>query len=61
MKREEIIELMKDVYTSSEAAEFLNISCQRLNQLVHDKKIMPIKEFMQENIYNEIPLDEVII
>lgn len=26
-----------------------------------DKKIMPIKEFMQENIFNEIPLDEVII
>ena len=34
---------MKDVFTSSEAAEFLNISTQRLNQLVHENKIVPIK------------------
>lgn len=43
MDRNEILELMKDVYTSSEAAEYLNISTQRLNQLVHDKRIEPIK------------------
>lgn len=43
MDRSEILELMKDVYTSSEAAEYLNISTQRLNQLVHDKRIEPIK------------------
>ena len=43
MDRKEILELMKDVYTSSEAAEYLNISTQRLNQLVHDKRIEPIK------------------
>lgn len=43
MDRKEILELMKDVYTSSEAAEYLNISTQRLNQLVHDKRIQPIK------------------
>ena len=43
MNRQEIETLMKDVYTSSEAAEYLNISTQRLNQLVHDKRIVPIK------------------
>ena len=44
MNRQDIVELMKDVYTSSEAAEYLNISTQRLNQLVHDKRIVPIKK-----------------
>lgn len=43
MNRSEIVEIMKDVYTSSEAAEYLNISTQCLHQLVHDKKIEPIK------------------
>ena len=43
MNRQEIEALMKDVYTSSEAAEYLNISTQSLNQLVHDKRIVPIK------------------
>lgn len=43
MNRQDIIELMKDIYTSSEAAEYLGISSQRLNQLVHDKRIEPIK------------------
>lgn len=43
MDRKEIEMLMKDVFTSSEAAEFLNISTQRLNQLVHENKIVPIK------------------
>ena len=43
MDRKEIEMLMKDVFTSSEAAEFLNISNQRLNQLVHENKLVPIK------------------
>lgn len=43
MDRNKILELMKDVYTLSEAAKYLNISTQRLNQLVHDKRIEPIK------------------
>lgn len=43
MDRKEIEMLMKDVFTSSEAAEFLNISTQRLNQLVHENKLVPIK------------------
>lgn len=43
MDRNEIIKFMQDVYTSSEAAEYLGISTQRLNQLVHEKRIQPIK------------------
>lgn len=43
MERNEVINFMKDIYTSSEAAEYLNISMQRLNQLVHDKRIEPVK------------------
>lgn len=43
MERKEIMELMQNVFTSSEAAEYLNISTQRLNQLVHEKRIEPIK------------------
>lgn len=33
MDRNEILEFMKDVYTSSEDVEYLNISTQRLNQV----------------------------
>ena len=43
MDRNQIKEIMNDIYTSSEAAEYLQISTQRLNQLVHDKQIEPIK------------------
>lgn len=43
MDRQTIVELMKEIFTSSEAAEYLNISMQRLNQLVHEKRISPIK------------------
>ena len=43
MDRNQIKELMKDIYTSKEAAEYLQISTQRLNQLVHDQQIEPIK------------------
>lgn len=43
MDRNEIKALMNDIYTSREAAEYLQISTQRLNQLVHDQQIIPIK------------------
>ena len=43
MDRNQIKAIMNDIYTSSEAAEYLQISTQRLNQLVHDKQIEPIK------------------
>lgn len=58
MNREDIIELMKDIYTSSEAAEYLNISTQRLNQLVHEKKIEPIKVSKSIMLFLKSDLDQ---
>ena len=58
MNRQDIVELMKDVYTSSEAAEYLNISTQRLNQLVHDKRIVPIKKSKSIMLFLKSDLEE---
>ena len=58
MKRSDIVELMKDVYTSSEAAEYLNISTQRLNQLVHDKRLEPIKKSKSIMLFLKSDLEE---
>lgn len=58
MRREDIIKLMKDIYTSSEAAEYLNISTQRLNQLVHDKRIVPIKKSKSIMLFLKSDLEE---
>lgn len=58
MNREDIMELMKDVFTSSEAAEYLNISTQRLNQLVHDKRIEPIKANKSIMLFLKSDLDK---
>lgn len=58
MNRQEIEKLMKDVYTSSEAAEYLNISTQRLNQLVHYKRIVPIKTSKSIMLFLKSDLDE---
>lgn len=58
MNRQDIVELMKDVYTSSEAAEYLNISTQRLNQLVHDKRIEPIKVSKSIMLFLKSDLEE---
>lgn len=60
MERQLVIEVMKDIFTSSEAAEYLNISMQRLNQLVHEKRIMPVKSsksvmlFLKSDLENRI-------
>ena len=43
MDRNQIKRLIDNIYTSNEAAEYLNISTQRLNQLVHDKKLNQLK------------------
>lgn len=58
MNREDIMELMKDVFTSNEAAEYLNISTQRLNQLVHDKRIEPIKANKSIMLFLKSDLDK---
>ena len=58
MERETVVELMKDVYTSAEAAEYLNISIQRLNQLVHDQKINPVKISKSIQLFYKGDLDK---
>lgn len=58
MNRKEIVELMKDVYTSSEAAEYLNISTQRLNQLVHEKRLEPVKVSKSIMLFLKSDLDQ---
>ena len=58
MDRSEIVEIMKDVYTSSEAPEYLNISTQCLHQLVHDKKIEPIKTNKSIMLFLKSDLDK---
>lgn len=58
MEREMVVEMMKDIYTSAEAAEYLNISIQRLNQLVHEKKIIPVKMNKSIQLFFKEDLDK---
>lgn len=58
MNRQDIELLMKDVFTSNEAAEYLNISTQRLNQLVHEEKLKPIKTNKSIMLFLRQDLDE---
>ncbi|MGM9948308.1 helix-turn-helix domain-containing protein [Floccifex sp.] len=57
IKREEIVKLMEDVYTAKEAAEYLNISTQRPNQLVHENRITPIKATKSVTLFLKEDLD----
>ena len=58
MDRNEIKTLMNDIYTSREAAEYLQISTQRLNQLVHDQQIIPIKVSKSVTLFWKEDLDK---
>ena len=58
MDRNEITALMNDIYTSREAAEYLQISTQRLNQLVHDQQIIPIKVSKSVTLFWKEDLDK---
>ena len=58
MDRKTIENLMMNVYTSIEAAEYLNISVQRLNQLVHENKLKPIKKSKSILLFLKSDLDE---
>ena len=58
MDRNEIKALMNDIYTSREAAEYLQISMQRLNQLVHDQQIIPIKVSKSVTLFWKEDLDK---
>lgn len=58
MERKEILEFMNHVYTSSEAAEYLNISMQRLHQLVQDQQLEPIKTSKSVTLFFKEDLDQ---
>lgn len=57
MERKEIIKLMENVFTTSEAAEYLNISTQRLHQLVQDGSLTPIKSSKSATLFYKPDLD----
>ena len=44
--------LAEELYFSREAAEFLGITVQRLNQLVHEGKIKPLKKNSSGTIFH---------
>lgn len=44
--------LANQLFFAKEAAEYLNISVQRLNQLVHDGKIIPLKKNASGTIFH---------
>ena len=58
MDRNKLIELMKSVFTASEAAEYLNISTQRLHQLVQEKQLFPIKNSKSVTLFYKDDLDQ---
>lgn len=58
MDRKEIMEFMENVFTSAEAAEYLNISMQRLHQLVQDKQLVPIKTSKSATLFYKDDLDK---
>ncbi len=58
MERKEIMEFMENVFTASEAAEYLNISMQRLHQLVRDSQLMPIKTSKSTTLFYKGDLDQ---
>lgn len=58
MERKEIMEFMENVFTASEAAEYLNISMQRLHQLVHDKQLIPIKTSKSTTLFYKGDLEQ---
>lgn len=57
MDRNQILELMKEIYTAAEAAEYLNISTQRLHQLVQDGSLIPIKSNKSVTLFYKPDLD----
>lgn len=58
VERKEIELLMREIFTSNEAAEYLNISTQRLNQLVHEGKLKPVKTSKSIMLFLRQDLDQ---
>ncbi len=50
-----------DILFASEAAEYLNISMQRLNKLVHEKKISPFKTSKAGTLFLKSELEKRVI
>lgn len=59
MERETMMELMKDIYTSSEAACYLGMTSQHFDQLVYDHQIEPIKISQSESFFYKDDLDQL--
>ena len=58
MNRTEIEKIMESVFTSVEAAEYLGISTQRLNKMVHDGLLSPIKSNKSTLLFYKGDLDQ---
>ncbi len=56
--RNDIVKLVNDLFFSKEAAEYLGISSQRLNQLVHGGQVHPIKRTPAGSLFLRQDLDE---
>lgn len=58
MERKVIEQVVNDLLFSKEAAEYLGISSQRLNQLVHADQVIPIKKTPAGSLFLRQDLDE---
>lgn len=58
MERKMIVELANDLLFSKEAAQYLGVSSQRLNQLVHAGQLTPIKKTSAGSLFLRQDLDE---
>jgi len=58
--RKIIQEVVNNIYFSKEAADYLGISTQRLNQLVHSGQLEPIKKTLAGYLFLKEDLDERI-
>lgn len=58
MDRKSIEKVVNDLFFSKEAAEYLGISSQRLNQLVHGGQVNPIKKTSAGSLFLRQDLDE---
>jgi DNA processing protein len=58
VERKVIEQVVNDLFFSKEAAEYLGISSQRLNQLVHAGQVIPIKKTPAGSLFLKQDLDE---
>lgn len=58
LERSAVVELMQSIFTSAEASAYLGITTQRLNQLVSNGSIKPIKVTKGVKLFYKLDLDE---